>query len=93
MRMSLNCVLITMQLSAEQLIPLSCLRAGNRAPIVEIAGQSEQVHRLKELGFRRGVQLEMVREGTPCIVRLQGHTLCIRGNDLLNVFVGAGEEM
>jgi hypothetical protein len=35
----------------------------------------------------------MVRQGSPCIVRLKGNTLCIRGNDLLNVLVGAGIEL
>ncbi len=90
--MSLNYAKATDTLPAHQLIPLSRMRPGGRAPIAEIMGQSDHVHRLKELGFRHGVELEMVRQGTPCIVRLHGHTLCIRGNDLLNVLVGAGVE-
>jgi Fe2+ transport system protein FeoA len=55
--------------------------------VAEIVGQEDQVQRLKELGFCPGVHLKMIRAGSPCIVRLQGQTLCIRGNELLNVLV------
>jgi ferrous iron transport protein A len=63
------------------------MSAGQRATLADIVGQPEQVQRLKELGFHQGVNLEMVRSGSPCIVRLGGNKLCIRGNELLNVLV------
>jgi ferrous iron transport protein A len=67
------------------------LQRGRRAQIAEIVGGEEQVQRIKELGLQPGVTLEMIRPGSPCIVRMQGHTLCIRGNELLNVLVCPGE--
>jgi Fe2+ transport system protein FeoA len=67
------------------------MSAGQSAALAEIIGLPDQVQRLKELGFRKGANLEMVRSGSPCIVRLQGHTLCIRGNELLNVLVECEE--
>jgi len=60
---------------------------GERATLVDVVGQPEQVRRLQELGFRCGMSLEMIRAGSPCIVRLCGQTMCIRGNDFLNVLV------
>lgn len=69
-------------------IPLSCMADGERAVVSEVVGRSDQVQRLRELGLRDGVELEMVRSGSPCMVRLQGHTLCFRATELLNVLVG-----
>jgi ferrous iron transport protein A len=77
-------------LVAENLIPLKTLGEGHRASVVEVIGRPDHVQRLRELGFRGGVELEMVRPGSPCIVRLAGHTLCIRGNEMLNVLVRPG---
>ncbi len=72
-------------------IPLNQLQGGHRAKVTELLGSPDQVHRLKELGLQTGACLEMVRSGSPCIVRLLGHTLCIRGCELLNVLVCPGD--
>jgi len=72
------------------LIPLNRLPAGETALIAEVIGRSDQVQRIKELGFHDGVEITMVQSGSPCIVRLGGQTLCIRANELLNVLVRSG---
>ena len=69
------------------LIPLNRLRAGETGRVAEVVGRSDQVQRIKELGLHDGVEIAMVRSGSPCIIRLAGHTLCIRANQLLNVLV------
>ena len=69
------------------LIPLSALRSGQVAEVRQVAGRPEQVRRLEELGLRDGAQLEMVRSGSPCIVRLGTSTLCFRSGELLAVMV------
>ncbi|HEY2882768.1 MAG TPA: FeoA family protein [Pirellulales bacterium] len=89
--MSLNYNAASLASQKLPLIPLDRMSAGQRAPIAEIVGRTEHVQRLQELGLRHGVEVEMVRAGSPCIVRLQGNTLCIRGNEVLNVLVGCGE--
>lgn len=73
--------------TSSRLVSLGSMPAGKCATLVDVIGRPDQVQRLKELGFRSGVNLEMVRSGSPCIVRLHGHTLCIRGNELLDVLV------
>ncbi len=90
MRLSLNSP-TAMLVHETHAIPLSQLEGGHRATITELVGNPDQVHRLKELGLQKGACLEMVRSGSPCIVRLLGHTLCIRGCELLNVLVRPGE--
>lgn len=69
------------------LIPISALRAGETAIVRQLVGPPEQVRRLEELGLRSGALLEMVRGGTPCIVRLGAAKLCLRHGELLGVMV------
>ena len=73
-----------------ELIPLNRLRTGRIAQVAEVVGRPEQVQRIHELGLRDGAEVQMVRSGSPCIIRLAGHTLCFRPNDLLSVFVRTG---
>jgi ferrous iron transport protein A len=72
------------------LIPLSRLSSGRSAQIVEVVGGAEQVRRIHELGLRDGAQIQMVRSGSPCIIRLAGQNLCFRANELLSVLVRPG---
>jgi ferrous iron transport protein A len=68
-------------------IPITQLRRGEVAEIAQILGTPEQVRRLEELGLRGGVRLEIVRGGSPCIVRVGGTKLCFRHDELLRVLV------
>ena len=71
----------------EELLPLNLLAAGTVAQIREIMGGPEQVQRMKELGLNRGAELQMVRSGSPCIIRMAGQTLCFRPGELLSILV------
>ncbi len=68
-------------------IPLDRLDSGDSAEVIDVLGRPEQVQRIRELGFHPGTQVQMVRAGSPCIVRLAGQTLCFRANELLRVLV------
>ena len=69
------------------LIPLSQLRTGHKASVGAVLGLPDLVHRLEELGLRPGTVVEMVQDGSPCIVRLGAGKLCLRADDLLSVLV------
>ena len=69
------------------LIPLHRLAAGQKAVVNQLLGHAPQVHRLHELGFALGSEVQMIRSGSPCIVRLGGRDLCFRGGEILNVLV------
>jgi ferrous iron transport protein A len=75
---------------AYELIPLSQLAVGCCATVAAVLGVAEQVHRLHELGLCDGAPIEMLQPGSPCIVRLAGHKLCFRADDLLSVLVKPG---
>ena len=68
-------------------VPLQLLDAGQIAAVTDIVGHRDTVHRLHELGLRRGAEVEMIQPGSPCIVRLEGNRLCLRADELLNVLV------
>jgi len=51
---------------------LERLRARDVAIVVGIVAEETSAKRLADLGFVPGVRLEMVRRGSPCIVRLDG---------------------
>jgi len=72
------------------LIPLNFLVPGQTADVGHVAGLPEQVHRLEELGLRGGAQVEMIQNGSPCIIRLAGQKLCFRADELLRVLVRPG---
>jgi ferrous iron transport protein A len=73
--------------SAEPMIPLSMLAAGDSAVVQSVVGDSELVRHLAEIGVRDAALLEMVRPGTTCILQVNGTKLCVRGDELLQVMV------
>jgi len=74
----------------DELLPINLLVRGQHALVEQLVGQSDQVHRLEELGLRVGVPIEMLQPGTPCIVRVADQKLCFRNADLFNVIVRPG---
>ncbi|NIL98357.1 MAG: ferrous iron transport protein A [Planctomycetales bacterium] len=72
------------------LLPLDKLGVGQPARVGQVVGQPEHVRRLRELGFRDGELVEIVRAGRPCIVQLGSKRLCFRAADMLGVLVQPG---
>ncbi len=71
------------------LIPIASLLPGQFAEVRQVVGRPEEVRRMEELGVRDGVVLEMVRAGTPCIVRVGATKLCFRDGEMCAVLVAA----
>jgi ferrous iron transport protein A len=68
-------------------LPLSFLDSGQVAEIRQLIGPSEAIRRLQELGLRTGTRVEIVRGGSPCIVRVGGSTLCFRDDEQVRILV------
>lgn len=73
------------------LVPLQLLPCGSFGWIEQLMGRAEEVHRLEELGIRKGSRVEMVQSGSPCIVKLDGGKFCFRDADVAHVLVRLGE--
>jgi ferrous iron transport protein A len=65
------------------------LGPGQRGKIRQIIGWSELVRRLAEMGLREGAIVEMVRPGSPCMIRLGNQKLGLRADELAGVLVVA----
>lgn len=68
-------------------IPIALLPAGHSARIDQLVGAPEQVHRLEEMGLRRGAAVVMVQPGSPCIIGLAGSRLCFREAEAAAILV------
>ena len=69
------------------LVTLSALCPGQMAEIGEVVGTLSHVRRLHELGLRVGAFVQMVRVGSPCILRVDGSTLCFGDDGSLRLTV------
>jgi ferrous iron transport protein A len=69
------------------LFPMHMLVPGQSADVGQVMGSPETIHRLEELGLRGGATVEMVQNGSPCIIRLAGQKLCFRAEELVQVLV------
>ncbi|WP_158633428.1 FeoA family protein [Tautonia sociabilis] len=83
-------VIAAMPSTEAELIPLTLLRPGQVARVDQVLGGGALVHRLREMGLRRGAEVEMIRPGSPCILRLDGHKLGVRSDELSGVLVRSG---
>ena len=75
---------------SEELIPLGFLPRGQIAEIGQVIGKADQVQRLRELGIRSGMSVEMVQPGSPCIVVIDGQRLCFRESEAIGILVRPG---
>jgi ferrous iron transport protein A len=70
-------------------VPLMLLGPGQRGKVRQVLGWSELVRRLAEMGLREGAVVEMVRPGSPCMIRLGNQKLGLRADELAGVLVVA----
>ncbi|MFM8270950.1 MAG: ferrous iron transport protein A [Gemmata sp.] len=69
------------------LMPLDMMRAGEWAEVEEVTGQAEWVGRLAELGIRQGSRVQVMQPGTPCLLKVAGCKLCLRGGECAQILV------
>jgi Fe2+ transport system protein FeoA len=87
LRLILSCKSSVPWLDMAHSLPISALRRGEVADVVQLVGSPEHIRRMEELGLREGARLEVICAGSPCIVRVGGATLCFREEEMLRLFV------
>lgn len=78
---------VTVDKAVNNLVSIDRLAAGQSGCVRRIDGRPTDVHRLEEFGLHSGTKVQMYRPGNPCILRLSGHKICLRSDDLLKVLV------
>jgi Fe2+ transport system protein FeoA len=68
-------------------IPMQMLKAGETAVVDGLVGDAGSTNRLRELGLQVGVEVQMVRSGECCIIRLGSRKLGFRADETANVLV------
>jgi Fe2+ transport system protein FeoA len=71
----------------DTLVPLELLGAGEWADVAEVAGEAAWVGRMAEMGVRTGCRLQVLQPGSPCLLRVGGCRLCLRGDCLMQILV------
>jgi ferrous iron transport protein A len=71
----------------ESLLPLEMLRAGEWADVAEVCGDECWIGRMAELGIRAGSRVQLVRDGSPCMLSVGGCRLCLRGDACSKILV------
>ena len=68
-------------------VPLEFLSSGDHGRICSLDGNREMVDRLAEMGIRQGVEIHIIRAGSPCIVAFDNHRISFRGEEAAVVLV------
>jgi ferrous iron transport protein A len=68
-------------------IPIDMLRSGQWACVADVSGDPQWVSRMAELGLRNGSQIQMIRKGSPCLLKVGTCQLCLRADDSSQILV------
>ena len=71
----------------DAVVPLELLRPGEWADVADVGGEPSWVCRMAELGLRAGCRVQMLQSGAPCMLRVAGCRLCLRGCDSSQILV------
>lgn len=69
------------------LMPLELLATGEWADVAEVHGEPAWIGRLAELGVRVGSRLQVLQPGSPCLLRINGARLSLRGDLAVQILV------
>lgn len=69
------------------LLPLEFIGPGEWAEVAEVSGEAAWVGRMAELGLRSGCRLQVLQPGSPCLLRVGGARLSLRGDDGTQILV------
>lgn len=69
------------------LVPLELLQPGEWGDVADVTGEPAWVARLAELGIRAGTRLQLLQSGSPCLLRIDGSKLSLRGDLAMQILV------
>ena len=69
------------------LLPLELLGSGEWAEVEEVTGEPSWVCRMAELGVRSGSRVQVLQPECPCLLRVGGCRLSLRGDCAMQILV------
>lgn len=70
-----------------RVLPLDMLSPGEVGRVVEIDGDQQLVFRLAEMGVQPGTEVQMLRQGSPCILAVENRRVSFRGENAALILV------
>jgi ferrous iron transport protein A len=70
-----------------QVVPLELMATGEQGRVCDVDGSPEFVVRLHEMGLQAGVEVRMVKSGSPCILAVNEQRFSIRFDECATVLV------
>ena len=68
-------------------IPLHLLTVGESATVEDLGNDVGAMHRLREMGFEPGAEVELLQAGSPCILRVGQQRVALRCDELSQILV------
>jgi Fe2+ transport system protein FeoA len=68
-------------------VKLQDLKAGDKASVLSLCGSECEIARLSAMGLRGGARLQLLQEGSPCILQVDETRLCLRAANQLQILV------
>ncbi|MEZ6095920.1 MAG: FeoA family protein [Pirellulaceae bacterium] len=68
-------------------VKIQDLKPGVKAMITSLVGSESDVARLSAMGIRGGASIQLLRQGSPCIVQVEQSRLCLRPNKQTQILV------
>ncbi|MCO6453831.1 MAG: ferrous iron transport protein A [Pirellulaceae bacterium] len=75
------------------MIPLDLLTPGEVGRVVAVDGDHDLVVRLAEMGVRVGIEVLMLRQGSPCILAIENRRVSFRGDNVASILVEPVREL
>ena len=71
----------------DALLPLELVQSGEWAEVEEVTGAPGWVGRMAELGVRTGSRVQVLRQGSPCLLRIGTSRFSLRGDAGVQILV------
>ena len=68
-------------------LPLDLLRDGESCVVMEVTGDPDWIGRLAEMGISNGRRVHVLRQGSPCLLEVEGTRLSVRNEGALQILV------
>lgn len=71
----------------EDCVPIQCMAKNCEGVIVKLDGEKLAVHRLEEMGICSGCHIKIICAGEPCLLKINDRKICLRTENLNNIYV------
>ncbi len=76
-------------MSDHNMFPLDLLSDGETGEIAAVMGDPDWISRMTEIGISVGRKVRVLRQGSPCLLEVEGARLSVRSENTMHILVFA----